>query len=270
METLENPRKFRKGQPARLAAVLLFGLIMNGCDPYVIELTRTSFARLSVPETETSRKFNMLCRSEAGTKIYDKASDVRGILVASSSEFGCSYCERGLLEAGYEFVEYEVTDAVLPGSRRRIYATENGLYRYTLEEAGHPNCQLFYEFYEPWQKAGGKIPPKYKGRCIAARRVTAPLAKLKIKHVRIPEEYSQEQDRIRESKLIYVNLDESKIYARHNSFSYRAISDHQSISGVGFSYACPTTDDVDFRRPKPETIFRPKGYNLQNSEILIR
>lgn len=261
MSVITLPPVTRPGLPVRYLILLLLGFMLSACDPFVAEFARATFARLSVPETETSRKYDALCREEAGTRIYDTATNVRGILDESSIQFGCSFCESGLLKAGYDFVEYEVMDAVSPGIRRRTYVEENGLYRYTLEDAGHPDCRRFDEFYEGWRKAGNPIPAKYGGRCIATKRVATPRAKYKVKYVRIPDDYSQEQDRIRESRKLFLSLDESKLYGRHYSYYYRTISDYRGISsGVGFTYSCPNSDDADYLPPKPDTIFQPKGY----------
>ena len=115
---------------------------------------------------DSASEYARLCREKVGIHVFEKVEGVRGIL-DTVSEMRCRTCEFALVTSGYEFVEYRVTEKMKRRSFPSHYIESRGLHRFTLEEAHHPNCRLFYKFYAPRATYGRSMPVQYKGKCIA-------------------------------------------------------------------------------------------------------
>lgn len=121
----------------------------------------------------TKYVFSQYC-SDAGHYKYSEAENVSGFydLTSEGCDLGCS---RNLTSHDYEFIETKMdrlghwggmspreryTDKLVPGP---------GLYQFTLEEKGHPNCT----HYDAWlaNKPAFASQAVYQDNCIATQRI---------------------------------------------------------------------------------------------------
>ena len=115
------------------------------------------------------------CWDKSGIKINRTVENVEGFFV---TETGCSgSCQEALIKNKlYRFIEAEVAelkDYRNPMARFETSAEryENalvpgpGLYRFTREEPGHPNCRIYDEWIS--KKKGLNYREEYKSNCIA-------------------------------------------------------------------------------------------------------
>lgn len=202
--------------------------------------------------------FEELCRTKAGAHVYETVKNVRGIL-DEVSETICQYCEYGLTLGGYDFVEYQVTEKVPPDHWIHLYVDGPGLYRFTLEEANHPNCRRFYERWRPRVENGLGLPDEFKGKCVATWPIEKVSAKYKIKEI---VGRGVLAERIAHIHRVYATVDETKIFAEHYFFKYIPKDGMQSpVTGQVYgTRSCPAPGEIGSLKPRPYDVLVSPGY----------
>lgn len=101
-----------------------------------------------------------LCERDYGSHVYETVEGVEGFLLEGREDCGgacMSYLPSGL----YTFLEVRATHARLGGM-----TPGPGLYRFTAEEYGHPQCEVFYR-YEAEFLHEDYVEENMNGKCIA-------------------------------------------------------------------------------------------------------
>jgi hypothetical protein len=122
--------------------------------------------------------FKNLCDAKHRSVIYRSAS-VDGYLVASDSGRTCGSAWSDFI--GQEYSHKECAESKVIGD---TISGKEELYRFTLEEVGHPDCALGEEFINK----SGRYSNQYKkyhnlkagdlsGLCLAAKRINKPLSR---------------------------------------------------------------------------------------------
>jgi len=112
-----------------------------------------------------SGEFDELCR-KSGVVVNEIYQGVPGFV--DGSQTGCSStCRDALLRWKYDFIE-----AYSPGSSDENYTSGAGLFRFTLEKIGHPQCVDFERWNRRWveellSSRGPTRYPGFEGKCIA-------------------------------------------------------------------------------------------------------
>ena len=177
-----------------------------------------------------AQEYERLCREKSGVHVFEKIEGVHGILDASS-ETRCDFCAFALLTSGYEFVEYHATEKLIPKFFASHYIDSRGLYRFTLEEANHPNCRLFYKFFAPRIKRGLGTPENFGGKCVATWKVREFKAKYKITQKRTDKNYDDGSITIRTWSVSDVTEDKALgEYNRIVLYPYRVPGDPKSLN----------------------------------------
>ncbi len=205
----------------------------------------------------TQKKFEALCRTKAGTRVYETATDVQGIF-DGTSETRCWLCEDGLLRVGYRFVEFRASRSMTESSLAANYLEKPGLYRFTLEEANHPDCRLFYKRFEPLIKAGKQLSPRYRGKCIATNEIEQVIAKYKMDQQRVGNWKERKPGDLLALHTTYSNIDGSKFYAEHHFYKFLPLNAKRNFStGAYMGKSCPERQAKDYPPPRVNVIFEP-------------
>lgn len=115
---------------------------------------------------------------EGGTHIYETVRDVEGFL--DNDAEGCdSGCRQYLIES--EFPKYSFIEARTHGPKPDHFVSKAGLYRFTAEQAGHPNCALFYQWIA--DKKGYQYDRDYQDMCIATWEISEIRSKYAFKSI---------------------------------------------------------------------------------------
>ena len=85
------------------------------------------------------------CKSQQeGSKVYEAVSNVDGFYV--TSENGCNFtCKQHLRSKTHP---YKFVEAHAWNKQASSYVSSPGLYRFSLEDWGHPNCSIFESLYK--------------------------------------------------------------------------------------------------------------------------
>ncbi len=220
--------------------LILLALLLSACGTVVVDKSDPNYI-----------KFEELCRTKAGTHIYETVDNVEGVYGIGPNS--------GLLKYGYKFVEYEVSADVPQRNLKYTYVTSPGLYRYTLENANHPNCHNFYKLFETSIKAGHGVPEKFGGKCVAMWPIEKATAKYRYFRARKgkwearrgPGDLSQMHD-------IFSSIDGRKIYAENHLFNYVPLNSTRNFSSGNYTgISCPDVNSPEFSSPNPSEIFKP-------------
>lgn len=196
------------------------------------------------------QEFKGLCRTKAGTHIYETVENVDGV-------FGLGPRE-GLLKYGYMLVEFNIPNSFSQSSLKRMLADDHGLYRYTLEREQHPKCQKFYAFYESWLSHGRSIPRAYDGYCLVSEKIQRESANFGVISEQIGPQGEPVPGTITGLRTKFQNLEGSKLYAEHYYFSYLPKSaPTKFVQGDLIYQKCFENDNSERNPPPVDQIFIP-------------
>lgn len=221
---------------------------------------------VTVDDSPEGRKFQALCDAKAGTRIYKTVDNVRGVF-DQRSRYLCELCESGLMSDGYEFIEFEYPLDTPVDYFKGQNIGWSGLYRFTLEKWGHPQCELFNQRYDSLpQKSLESIDYYKKGVCIATWPIKEVSAKYKVKKIRTGPDGAM-PGRFQSWHTIYASTDESSIYAENFRAKFIPQGATPGLGGGGThpSVHCPELDNKGRYSPGVATIFRPA--RLANREV---
>jgi len=142
-------------------------------------------------------EIRQMCERDGGLRIFETASGVKSIYFSGELEGridepnlsmgsqGCGEdCAAALLRDKFDYFEASVAPGnVLANERKLIASDESGLFRFTVEETGHPDCGPF-EIMRPLMYSGStnyayyyNVAPEV---CIATSRIDKITARYEI------------------------------------------------------------------------------------------
>ncbi len=219
---------------------VLLALMVSACGTVVVDKSDPNYI-----------KFEELCRTKAGTRIYETVDNVKGV-------FGVGP-DTGLLKYRYEFVEYETDRTVPKRNLKYSYVTAPGLNRYTLEDADHPNCQNFYKLYAHVLKAGRELPKKFGGKCIATWPIEKVSTKYKFSRGRSKNWNDDDLGTFSERWAKFTSNDDQKIYATHFGIWYTPLNSRKGFNSRQYiGVPCHDRNSPEYFPPPITSIFKPK------------
>lgn len=141
------------------------------------------------------------------------------------------------------------------------------IFRYTLEEPGHPHCQRFYKRWELRLRNGLGMRKEYKGKCVAARRVENISAKYQIE--RTSRTISLGSASAVETHYAYSEIENGRLLAEH--FNYRVSEPRFTVRADNITigknrhggFYCPGTRSKNRFTPKLNEIFQATASDMK-------
>lgn|GEM_PF-7016794 len=186
-------------------------------------------------------EFLGLCDEHNGLKMYRDIEPVEGFVehgeaIGNEEVRGCgANCKHWLTGGiwGDSVPRYKFIEAVVPhdvfidmyqdglNDYRRYLVNRPGIYRFTLEEIGHPNCTLFEIAYRREFQKWGKRPQEFEAACVA----TWPVDELSARYVRSNYEIYRERSygALRTLGTLIIDRDNGEIVAdeRRHVINYK-------------------------------------------------
>jgi len=117
--------------------------------------------------TLTKLTLGEYCDLNEGSHVYEVVENVDGIYIPQGK--GCAgICSTALLSPGesiYQFVEAHAGEMESQRAYINGLVPGPGLYRFTVEKKGHPNCKIYERWFDDWKGLHSK--PNYQGICVA-------------------------------------------------------------------------------------------------------